>query len=108
MYVQYVCTVCMYVCMYDVCVYSMYVCATVQVNLHINKMFVDQYVHSICKYIRIYINVCVCMYVCMFMHIHICIYVRMFVCTYSMYVLRRYEFFTNETLYVCMYVGVPQ
>ena len=41
---------------------------------------------------------------------YVCALIQMFVCTYSMFVLRRYELFTNETLnecmYVCMYIHI--
>ena len=65
---MYVCTVCMYVCMY---IYTRTLKSVGSVFI-LGQAFFTQYV---------------CMYVCMYVYMYICMYVCMYVCTYiCMYV----------------------
>ena len=59
---MYVCSLCMYVCVYECMYVCMYIC-----------MYVRMYV---CMYVCMY----ECMYVCIYVYMHACKYVRIHVC----------------------------
>ena len=79
--VVYVCTVCMYECMYAcmyVCMYvSMYLC--IYVSMYVS-MYLCIYVSM---YLCIYVSMYLCIYVSMYVSMYLCIYVFMVITTYS-------------------------
>ena len=66
--------VCMYVYMYDVC---MYVCMYVSMYLCCIYVCMHVCIYDVCMYVCMYVSVCVCMYVCTYVCMYACMYVCM-------------------------------